>query len=166
MSTNPLTQSICVDEFDENDLYEEVNNELFKTTNKIQQQILELMKTNVKNFNIIKSSSDDDSISSENDPKNTPENSSEDKDEESEDFENLHDIEKNMSDYRERSCCDTLTELFLLHVALPVFFFIMNIPFLCKVYYKELITFGFCMFGLLVFGLYIYYILESMRAIY
>lgn len=160
MSADPLRKSICVDEFDENDLYEEVNNELFKTSNRIQREILELMKTNIENFDIIKSSSGDESISSENDPENTPENSSEDV----EDFDNLHDIEKKMQ--KKKSCCDVMTDLFLIHVALPIFFFIMNVPFLCKVYYKEFITFSFLMFGLFTFALYIYYILQSIRAIY
>lgn len=169
MSTNPLMQSMYPeDDFDENDFCEEVNDELFKKPNTIQKDILTLMKSNVRNQNILRRIASNESSSDE---KSNEDNQSKDESsleevppspEESTDEEDLHEIEKNMKYCKEKiSCCDYVTDLFLLKVVIPIFFFVMNISFFCKVYQKEFVSFSLIIFGLIVFGIYIYYIARS-----
>lgn len=134
---------------DEQKFSDEVNSELFKSRLPIQMQ-----KRILENVNdSINSSSEDDSIdsSSEDDCKIVHPTSEE------EDLEDLHEIEKNIHNIEKpRSCYDTLSDLFMLKIAMPIFFIMLNISFFCQVYQKEFISICLLLFGLIVFGIYVY----------
>lgn len=148
MDNEAIRQSLNLE--DEQKFSDEVNSELFKSRLPVQ-----IQKRILENVNdSIDSSSEDNSIDSSfgDDCKIVHSTS-----EKEEDLEDLHEIEKNIHNIEKpKSCYDILSDLFILKIAMPIFFIILNISFFCQVYQKEFISICLLLFGLIVFGIYVY----------
>ena len=158
MSTNPLKRSMILN--DEQEFYDEVDSELFKSQCpiKIQKKVLETM-------NVVRDSSSEDVCTFTHPTPEEKQSSEEENFEENyneDSYEDLHEIEKNMQSIKESpKCFDTLIDLFILKVIIPIVLFFMHIPYYFIVYRKEFVSICLIFFGLIIIGIYVYYIARS-----